>query len=459
MPEEGWVEVSMKTGCRKVALKWGCGFLGVVVLAVVLLFLMVFGGALKRHFVDFPRESMAWAEIQAHRVDPALDDGWNEYRAVLHSHSELSHDSAMTEPDIVRALKIADVDVIGLTDHYVDGKADYSLGLNGVFEGILFIRGYELASGLMPWGVPEGTVYRFEETPRDLGPRIRETGAVLFYSHCEQPRDWDLPELDGMEIYNPHADMMEENLPGLIPDVLINLRAFPDQTMRLMFDAPSPLLARWDELNKTRHITGIAANDAHQNVGIRALVTAENTLVFKGTGEKTEIMKEVKLNGWNRLIYRVFLGPLQSGTEVWRYELDPYERSCRFVNTHILARDCTEPEILDSLRAGRAFIAFDMLADATGFVCLAESPDQRAVMGESIPLQPNLSLKCASPQACRFSLIKDGSRMKQAEGTEWSMDLTETGKYRVEAELSILGNWTPWVYTNPIEVSGQVVSE
>ena len=26
------------------------------------------------------------------------------------------------------------------------------------------------------------------------------------------------------------------------------------------------------------------------------------------------------------------------------------------------------------------------------------------------------------------------------------------GKYRVEAELDILGVWTPWVYTNPIEV-------
>lgn len=48
-------------------------------------------------------------------------------------------------------------------------------------------------------------------------------------------------------------------------------------------------------------------------------------------------------------------------------QFDPYESSARFVNTHVLARGLEEPAILDSLRAGRVFIGFDMIADSSSF--------------------------------------------------------------------------------------------
>lgn len=441
-----------RVGCLRVGLRWVFRLVVVVVAIIVVAFLVYFRSALYDRFYLFPKQAEAWAQLKAARVAPTLDDGWNEYRGVLHSHSELSHDSAIPFPDIVKALKIADADFICLTDHYEDGKADYSLGWNGMHDGILFIRGYELDYGLMPWGIPEGTVYLKSDEPRELAKRIRATGAVLYYSHCEQERMWDLPELDGMEVYNVHPDFMEEDLRDLAPKILMNLNAYPDQSMRLVFDRPAANLARWDDLNKTRHIAGISANDAHQNVGIRGFYTDKDTLVLKGTGEKTEIINEYALNFITRGLLRLFFGPLEPGREVLRFELDPYERSCRYVNTHVLAKSCTEPDIIDSLRVGRAYMAFNMLSDAQGFVCFIEGTSGKTVMGESIVLEPGLKLRAAAPNVCRFTVLKDGVQAYQAEGAELEYAVAEPGKYRVEAELSILGEWTPWIYANPIEV-------
>jgi hypothetical protein len=233
---------------------------------------------------------------------------------------------------------------------------------------------------------------------------------------------------------------------------MLCLRAYPEQSLRLIFDAPKGQLARWDELNKTRHITGISANDSHQNVGVRGFYTANDTLVLKGTGEKTKTIKELKLNFFTRLLLRACCGPLEPGRQVLRLELDPYARSCHFHNTYVLAKGCTEKDILDSLRAGRAFVGFTMLADAKGFTCFVEGAEKKAVMGESITLEPGLKLHAAAPNRCRFNVVKDGVNISRSEGAELAFDVTSPGKYRVEAELSILGKWTPWIYANPIEV-------
>ena len=39
-----------------------------------------------------------------------------------------------------------------------------------------------------------------------LGLQVVQNGGVLFSAHPENPREWDLPELTGMEIYNLHTD-------------------------------------------------------------------------------------------------------------------------------------------------------------------------------------------------------------------------------------------------------------
>jgi len=74
-------------------------------------------------------------------------------------------------------------------------------------------------------------------------------------------------------------------------------------------------------------------------------------------------------------------------------------------------------------------------------------------MGECIPYAAGIRLAAASPHRCRFTILCQGKTVYQEEGTEVTFKPDGPGKYRVEAELDILGEWTPWVYTNPIELT------
>lgn len=438
-------------GCLRAARAGGLVLILLLVLAAAA-FGVVFHTAIYHRYILFPKQAAAWSDIRSHRQPVTLDDGWTDYRGVLHSHSELSHDSEISFPDIAQALKKAGVDFICMTDHPVDGKGDYSRGWKGLHDGILFIRGYEMDYGFMPWGLPDDTVLDCHEGAAALANHIHALGGLLFIAHSEEKREWALPEIDGMEIYNIHSDLLTHtNLAALMPDVLFSLWSYPDQAIRLIFHKPADFLQRWDEMNVTRHITGITANDCHQNNGYRGVYSAAGTLQLFDTGHNDKPKKEIALNALTRMLLRACCGPLEPGRQLFRLELDPYERSARFSNTHLLMHDLSETAVLDALRQGRAFVAFDMIADSRGFKFLAQSSAGKATMGEHIALAPGLKLKMASPFPCRFTVMRHGVQVAQQEGTDFDWNPADTGKYRVEAELNILGEWTPWVFTNPIE--------
>ena len=413
-------------------------------------------GALYHRFVSFPREAAAWQALRAQRQPVAYTAGWNEYRGILHSHSHLSHDSEVPIEEILRALNGAHLDFICLSDHAVDGRADFNWQWRGIHDGKLFIPGFELKEGMMPFGVAAGVVLSNATDSAILAQQIVTNGGVLFYAHPEEPREWNRPELTGMEIYNLHTDFKRPKggLSGVLrdrlPDLLLNLRVYPDHVVRLAFQRPTEFLERWDELNRTRHLTGIAGNDCHQNVGVRGIYTEADTIRVEDTSPKT--LKEFKLNWFTRTIARFLFGPLEPNRKLFHIQLDPYERSARFVNTHVLARGLEEPAILDSLRAGRVFIGFDMIADSSSFRWYANDPSGLVVMGETFAFSNETRLHAQSPLPCRFTIVKDGSVVHQAEGRAVNWMPSGPGKYRVEAELKVRDEWVPWVYANPIQL-------
>jgi hypothetical protein len=164
-------------------------------------------------------------------------------------------------------------------------------------------------------------------------------------------------------------------------------------------------------------------------------------------------MKEIKLNFLTRTLLGMFYGPLEANRQIFRYDPDSYDVMVRVCATHILAKELTEPALIDGLRQGRVFAAFDSLADARGFVYYAESAAGKAVMGEKAQLAPDLKLSAASPVVCKFILMHDGQVVAQQMGNVFQYAPAKPGKYRIEAELDIAGESTPWVYTNPIEVT------
>lgn len=439
--------------------RWLRGLLklaGVVVLLLVLLVVFWLRSALYNRFVRFPREAAAWQALRNERQPVTDNAGWNEYRGTLHNHSHLSHDSEVPFTNILHALQIANLDFICLSDHPDQGRADFSLQWRGLHDGKLFIPGFEMKEGIMPFGVASGVVLSNQTDSATLARQIITNGGVFFYAHPEEPREWNRPELTGMEIYNLHTDFKRAKggLSGMLrerlPDLLVNLRAYPDHVYRLAFHRPTEFLQRWDDLNRTRRITGIAANDCHQNVGFRAFYTTNGTIRVEDTSPKK--LKEFKLNWFTRLLARAGFGSLEPGRKLFHVQLDPYERSTRFVNTHLLAPELTEPAVLDALRAGRGFIGFDMIADSSGFRWFARDGSTTTVMGGSGKFSGATRLHAMSPLPCRFTIVRDGQPVHQAEGRMLEWTPSGPGKYRVEAELKISGEWTPWVYVNPLEL-------
>jgi hypothetical protein len=430
--------------------RWTLRIFAGILLILLLGFLFVCRGAIYHRFVTFPREARAWESIRAQRVEPSLDDGWNEYRGVCHSHSELSHDCDVPFPEILAALKETGRDFICMSDHCDNGKADFSRQWRGTRDGIVFVPGYEMSGGFMPWNLPETTVLDCGEELPVLAQQIADAGGMLFFAHTEEDRLWDLPQLTGMEIYNIHTDFKSTGYAAILPDILFSLNKYPDHVLRSVFHIQTKILQRWDDLNISRKIVGIAANDCHQNNGFIGTYTENGTLLVRDTSPDT--VGEFKLNFLTRLLARMAFGPLEPGRQLFHLQLDPYPRMVRFVSTHILAHELSDTAVLDALRQGRVFVGFDMLADTDGFIYFAEADGQKAVMGETLPFTSGLHLRGASPLPCRFTILRHGIPVFQKEGRDFDWQPSEAGKYRVEAELDILGVWTPWVYTNPLEL-------
>jgi predicted metal-dependent phosphoesterase TrpH len=236
-----------------------------------------------------------------------------DFRGIIHCHSLYSHDSKGTYEEILAAAKAAKVDFVCMTDHPPKGDPGLSLreGWKGLHDGVLFIQGHELAgSNLLAIGIREPVR---GETPAEKIAEIHRQGGVAIVSHPEEVEDWE-PYLtaDGMEVFNVHAAFMKlRKNPAKLAAALKAVKEDPDNSFRHLQELDPAVLAKWDELNKTRRFVGIAGNDSHQNVNILGL------------------------------------------------QLDPYPRAFRFVSTHVEAEELTEAAILRALREGRCHVAFD----------------------------------------------------------------------------------------------------
>ena len=398
----------------------------IVLLGVVLLFWL--RGALYHRFVSFPREEAAWRTLRAQRQPVPGLAGLNDYRGILHSHSKYSHDSEVPFEEILGALKTAKLDFICMSDHPIEGRADFSLQWRGIHDGKLFIPGFEMRDGIMPFGVASGVVLSNQTDSATLTRQIAENGGLLFYAHPEEPRDWDRPELVGMEIYNIHTDFKRSNarIRAMVPDLLVNQGRYPEHVLRTVFVRPEEFLGHWDELNRTRHITGVAGNDCHQNVGVRVIYTPADTIRVEDTSPKT--LTEFKLNWFTRPFARLCFGPLTPNRKLFHVQLDPYERTARFVNTHVLAHALAEPALLDGLRAGRVFVGFDMIADSSGFRWLAVDGTNYAVMGGGCRIHSGDAPGCEVAPALPIHDSQERLRRSPGGGALVGLDAVRAGE-------------------------------
>lgn len=395
----------------------------------------------------------AVAALAAARVPLDRPGPLREYRLNLHVHSSFSHDSRGEIGAIVAAAKRAGTDAILFTEHpapHYDFVAD---GHSGIVDGVLLVPGAE-TKGMLVY--PRASVPEHEALePQDLVRRVRPGGGMTFLSHLEERMDWSLEGLTGCEIYNTHADAKEETRlyqmmknPLWLVQAKAVLDEFPQESLAAIFDPPTAYLARFDELCAAAPHTGVSANDAHENVGLRiTLLEGDKVRVADALDDELTILDRAVVSAFTPIPEDAKPGDL-----VFSLQLDRYENSLRHVGTHVLAETLSRDAIQEALEQGRAFVAFDWMADSRGFDFHAEDAAGRHEMGAHPRLADTPVLRGRAPLAGRWRVFNKGSVVHEADGDRLEYAVESPGHHRVELWLDVAGRPLPWILANPIYV-------
>jgi len=356
-------------------------------------------------------------ELKSQRLSPVGLEGYKDLRGVIHVHSYISHDSEGTHEEIFRAAQQAKLDFIIMTDH--DTPGIFTEGMQGWHEDILVIRGMEMIKGchgsadrcasLLGIGLETYMDHR-PLTFQQVLDEVHRQGGLAFVAHPKGWKEWSLKGIDGIEIYDVLDDVMDRKwkFPKFFFDILYSYRRYPDEIFISIQDHPAWHLKKWDDLAQSRRVVGIAGNDAHQNV------------------------------------------------RVMGHQLDPYPLSFRFVTTHVildgLAPQRDKASVLSALQAGHAYVAFDLLSDATGFLFTVSGEGNSGIMGDEVAFTEGQKLITQLPTPGRVVLMKDGQQFRQCLCSKFDVPVEGPGVYRVEVYLPIQGRWRPWIFSNPIYI-------
>ena len=138
----------------------------------------------------------------------------------------------------------------------------------------------------------------------------------------------------------------------------------------------------------------------------------------------------------------------------------PYEYLFRCVNTHILTRTALIGDaendrriVLNALRAGHAFVGYDLPAPTKGFRFSAQGHGTKAIMGERIRLEHGVTLQAVTPRNALIRLLHNGQPVaEEVDSNAVTYIAGKPGVYRVEVYLHFRGKRRGWIFSNPIFV-------
>jgi hypothetical protein len=351
--------------------------------------------------VVFPVGGRTSAAVGAR--DSALRRGLREYRVAFHCHSLLSHDSDVPFERIARAARSAGIDCIILNDHYEPGNI--AKAPRGFIDGVLFIPGVELRAAGGGSILAFGMTGDFDpKAPKaELCARFKAEGGLVFAGHVERIQSWGEIAFDGFEVYNLHAEFEAHSAGDLLWRFLV---LPPDAFFESSIRTPAANLAQWDlRLRAGERLPPLLGCDAHENI-------------------------------------RLF-GPL-GGT------IGTYPQLLRLFSSHVAAADLRADLILDALRRGRVFGAFDCFGDARGFQAAygrrSAPNDAHAIIGESARFDPEAELFVDTPAPATIRVLRDGEIIHESDGQGLALALPGPGVYRVEAHRQ----GKLWIVASPL---------
>jgi len=368
--------------------------------------------------------------------------GFTEYKGVMHVHTSLGGHSTGTFDELIRAANANDLDFVVMTEHYDQNYDTSALTLNGNYGKTLFVNGQEVDTNdggrflLLP-GTPESPSFAKLDSKTFLDT-IHSEGRIAINNYPDRNRS-GVTGFDGIEAYSLHINFKQANIFTAVGDILWSLGSYPEPMIASYLRRNDDYIARYDKIASEQRLLLTAGADAHSNKGYY--------LISDDEGNKHIGIK-----------------------------LDPYETVFRIVRMHVLLESgtpLTRESIVDAMRRGRAFAGFDVLGDTSGFQFWADGLDSnsqptaaaggtafgsvgRRIMGDEMALGGGVRLYASVPSVTRMVVLKDGVKIAEFPySTELSLNVTETGTYRVEAYLNQLGepfDKAPWIMSNPIYV-------
>lgn len=403
-------------------------------------------------------------------------------RAIIHMHSVYSHDACDRHPiedgrinqqclaDLREAVCRDHIDILFLTEHWANiASTDFNSLLNPRNDdSLLWQDGHIIGSVqhcsdghevhlfpgaedyVMPIGLlrhPEGREYSgMVAANRD---NLRRAGALIALSHVEQPLMAVGQILamrpDLMEVYNLHANLAataRRRNKWLVAKRFFRFLQFlpsrylePDLLFLTFFSEDEIALAKWGQVTRETHVTGIAGTDAHQNA-----------LPWKmSDGER----------------------------------MDSYRRTMRWFSNFVQVDELTRDAILAALKAGKVFMAFEIFGTPEAFAFSAARNGKQYAMGETLEIREGepatFSVKLPTllyrdPSAPRPEMVlrilratKNGwEEVKQSKDLDLIYETSLPGAYRAEVRIKpnhlapfLLGaqkliGYRPWIYSNPI---------
>ena len=350
----------------------------------------------------------------------------HEIRFSLHIHTFYS-DGAANHQELIRVAEKAGLDGIITTDHNI-----WSDGLDGYYKHekkkTLLLMGEEVHDRtLEPPGNhmliigAEKELSPFAANPQRLIDQTNRCNGLSFIAHPVEDslemflekayswRDWDIHSFTGIEIWNQLSEF--KSVTHNLFSAFINA-IFPK---RMSLGPLDKTLNLWDKLiaERNRPIVAIGGVDAH-------------------------------------MIIKKF-GPL-------RIKLYPYMHHFKSITTHILIpKPLTgnfpedRSQILDALRSGHCFVAYDLPASSNGFRFSVHNDDGQFYMGDTVNLIGGMTFQIRLPQKTYRRLSKDGNLVKEWSDREICTHITkEPGVYRVEAYIPYKGKLRGWIFSNPI---------
>ncbi len=407
--------------------------------------------------MTLPRLAAATADVARLAVErqagPGLA-GLIDFKGIFHAHASDSAHTGGTLEEMLADAQRAGVNFIFLGSHHRPPRDFVTQSWRGVRDGVLFVPGSEMHGFLLH---PMESVMDKMEGPRaELIRAVGAGGGMLFLSHVEERTDHPMEGLTGMEIYNRHADALDDasalrwlaaqmTQPATLATLRTALRLYPDAMLAAQLDYPELYLKKWDRETRTRRVVGVAANDCHHNQEFVLKAAPEGPGGILGTiVDKDKDFRKIA-------VAPELLTGAAPGATIARLDFDPYFRSFFNVSTHAFAAELNEGAIRAAVAAGHVYVAHDWMGDPRGFSFAAFLGSGRAaVLGDELAFRAGLTLRAATPLPARLRILKDGVEWKSASGRSLEAVPDGAGVYRVEAWLEIDGEQRPWIYGNPI---------